>query len=454
MLVKLQTISRRVFIKVSILITFLLLKKKISIAKEFDKKIEGKTSSQKNDAVQNLGIDKDGKSKVYISRGLEPEENVKKAVELFGGIDKIVDKNDIIIIKPNAQWWNQGTTNTNNIKGFIELVLSSNDFKGEIIIAENHHYKKANSRGWTTDQKNGDFNLNQLVQYFNNKGIKNVSKYHWIDGGPNPQPQEGDAGGGNVVNSVEAGDGYVWLKDSIYLSPENRKCMMTYPVFTSQYSKEKIDLMKGCYKNKIYQNNIKLINFACLNHHSYSFGVTASIKNIMGIVDMTCGFQGTTPKGYYNTHFIGKRSFIYQLGVDLKYYGKRFKFGTSLGNKVARSGYWNSHFTGAALGFWMKNVRMPDINILAAENVGWGGRGRSGPQKMTNSKCVAISKDPVALDYIGAKHILLGATPEQEHYYKEKNNPDNPPFSLFLEQCHNQGIGNLLPEFIEIVENT
>ncbi len=83
-----------------------------------------------------------------------------KVLEMVGGIEAIVDKKDIVILKPNAQWWNQGMTNTNAMKQFIEEVLGIPGFSGEIIIAENHHYAVDNSRGWTTKKRNGDFNYN------------------------------------------------------------------------------------------------------------------------------------------------------------------------------------------------------------------------------------------------------------------------------------------------------
>ncbi|MCX8012619.1 MAG: hypothetical protein N3A64_05660, partial [Desulfobacterota bacterium] len=84
---------------------------------------------------------------------------------MMGGIEKFIGKNDIVILKPNCQWWNQGRTNLAAMKGFIDLVLSIPDFKGEIIIAENHHFmdeflpegEKDNIRGWTHfSEINGD----------------------------------------------------------------------------------------------------------------------------------------------------------------------------------------------------------------------------------------------------------------------------------------------------------
>jgi len=448
----LEKISRRIFLKISVVFTLIMMKARFGFTKISQRVSDLMPLSESNQNSKKNTLHRDSISNVYISRGRSPEDNVKNVINLFGGIEKIINNDDIVILKPNAQWWNQGTTNTNNMKGFIELVLNIPEFKGEIIIAENHHYKTLDSRGWTTNERNGDYNLNELIEYFNNAGYKNVSKYHWVDGGPNLKPQEGDGGGGNIVSSVEEGDGYIWLKNNVYVSPEKRKCMMTYPVFTSVYSGKKIDLKRGTLENGKYLQNVKLVNFSCLNHHSSSFGVTASIKNLMGVVDLTCGYHGSNPEGFYNVHFIGKMSSLYQAGIDLKYYSKRLGFGSTLAKEIQGMGYWSTLYTGGALGHWLKTVKMPDLNILAAEYVGWGGRGRNGPDKRSRTNAVAISTDPVALDYIGAKKILLPATPKNEKVYRDLNDPDNVPFRLFLEECHKQGIGNLNKEKIEVIE--
>ncbi|MEN8140606.1 MAG: DUF362 domain-containing protein [Thermodesulfobacteriota bacterium] len=448
----LQNFSRRIFLQVAGLVMFFLSFGEIWPSRSSATEKGGGTPNSGKDSSLPLGTSHHGASNVYLVKGLSPEENVKRAIELMGGIEEFVEPDDIVILKPNAQWWNHGTTNTNNMKGLIELILARPGFHGEIIIAENHHYKDVDSRGWNTEERNGDYNLNELVNYFNENGHENISKNHWVDGGQNPNPLEGDAAGGRVVRSVEEGDGYVWLADKIYESPEGRRCMMTYPVFTSRYSGKKIDIMRGSLVNGEYVDNVKLVNFSCLNHHGRAFGVTASIKNLMGVTDMTCGFQGREPTGMYNMHFVGKMSRLYRAGVDLKYYGRKFGLGPGVGRKVMNRGYWHSQYTGGALGYWLKNVRMPDLNILAAEYVGWGGRGRHGPYKRHQANCVACSVDPVALDYVGAKKILLEATPSSEKKYLSLNSPDRPPFKLFLEECHNQGVGNLSMERINIIE--
>jgi len=133
--------------------------------------------------TMNLGCSEDGFSDVYKVQGGTAEENMERLISLLGGIENIVDNNDIVILKPNAQWWSQGMTNTDAMKAFMLAVLTSKNFQGEIIIAENHQYKQFNGRGWTTDKRNGSFNYNELIEYFHNNGFFNVSKYHWRGAG-------------------------------------------------------------------------------------------------------------------------------------------------------------------------------------------------------------------------------------------------------------------------------
>ena len=361
-------------------------------------------------------------SEIYESKNGKPEDNMSKVIDMIGGIENIIEKQDIVILKPNAQWWNQGTTNTNAMKEFIELILNIPNYKGEIIIAENHHsselINRHNIKGWSTQLRNGDYNLNELIDYFRNKGYKNVTKYHWIDTGK----KKGDKKfknkiikpigetiktilklRGKIVTGPEDGDGYVWT--DIEYTYKDKKTKMTYPIFTSQSSKTKIDFKNGAWKNGEYTNQpIKFINFASLNHHLRNFaGVTSSIKNYLGIVDLSCGYIGVKPKGYYNFHHIGIPGM------------------------------------GGAIATFMKTIRKADLNIVTAEWTGYGSR--TNTKLAANTKTIIASTDPVALDYYGAKHILypLGGSEA------EINNPDNKksPFRKYLELCCEQGIGTL-----------
>jgi len=401
-------------------------------------------SRRKNHDLQTkrfLGVDSDGMSKVYLAKGKAPEENMRDIVQMMGGIERLIGNDDIVVLKPNAQWWNQGMTNTNAMKAFIEAVLKIPGFGGEIIIADNHQYANPNSRAWVTHMRNGDYNYNELIEYFNAKGFRNVTKYHWQCAGPNPSPMQGDAScGSKIVKGPWEGDGYVWREDLVYISPLGRKCMLTYPIFTSKYSGMTIDFKEGAWKDGKYTGQpVKFINFSVLNHHDpHTCGVTASIKNYMGIVDMTCGFQGSTPKGFYNTHYIGIRNLSLPFYKHMPWRIKKI---------VDQYNFKNFYHTGGVIGMFMREIRMANLNIITAHWVGYGSR--TDPKFSGYPRAILASKDPVALDYVACKEILYPLTKKNDsrdwliklHDVSNKQGP----FYKFLETCHNEGIGNIDP---------
>jgi hypothetical protein len=394
-----------------------------------------------------LGIDEDGFSRVFVVRNGAPAENMARILQMMGGIERFVGPTDIVVLKPNAQWWNQGTTNTDAMKGFIDAVLAVQGFAGEVIIADNHQSDGDNSRGWNTDKRNGTFNLNELVEHYHSMGHANVTKYHWHVAGTTSLPLQGGAQGNSRVNGPQDGDGYVWLEDNYYVSPAGRTCFMTYPVFTSSYSGTTVDLKRGAWKDGQWLNDtrVRFINFSALNHHGSDCGVTASVKNLMGVVDMSCGWPGDKPDGTFNAHHIG---------VSKINSWKKSKLFMSLAARLGFQGAFDRyccrhfHHTGGVLGHFMKNVRMPDLNITAAEWVGWGSRTET--DKASREKTILASTDPVALDYVSARDVVLPVTPPELPYYNtsatyyELNDPEmvGGPLYDFLNETARQGIGN------------
>lgn len=396
-----------------------------------------------------LGVSRDGFSDVYLAQGDTPETNMRHIIRMLGGISAIVGRNDIVVLKPNAQWWSQGTTNTDAMHAFIEAVLNIPGFRGEVIIAENHQHANENSRGWNTEKRNGRFNLNELVASFNARGNRNVSKYHWRCAGPNPSPRQGDASSASkIVKGPWEGDGYVWDQTLVYTSPLGRKCILSYPIFTSSYSGVTIDFKNGAwYRGRYTGQPLKFINFSALNHHSEYCGVTASVKNYMGIVDMTCGYQGTTPEGFWNAHFIGIRD---NVTIPLfKYLPWRIRAKV---DSLYKMKYF--HHTAGVLGSIMRDVRMADLNIITAHWVGYGSR--IDTHLSGYAKTVLASRDPVALDYIAGKTVLSPLTKEHApnkawlNQINDVTNTDG-PFHTFLATCHQEGIGNLSPDKIRVI---
>lgn len=448
-----MSITRRYFLKMlmffSLMTSFLGFRKKQSWALNA-------TDESRSKRIVNTpaGVECDGTSSIYFVKNGTGEQNIKVAIEMMGGVEKFFGPSDIIILKPNAQRFNQGMTNTDAMKGFIDLILGVKDFSGEIIIAENHQYEDDNCCGWNTDHRNGQFNLNELVLYYNNQGVKNVTKYHWHVAGPCTYPLEGNGQGKSRVKGPEDGDGYVWMEDNYYLSPSGRKCLMTYPVFTSSYSGITIDLKNGAWQDGRYltDREVRLINFSALNHHGRYAGVSASVKNLMGVVDMTCGFPGDSYPDTYNTHHIG----VSRLKHWLRYGHWRIStYRGWLKDRGLDYCYRNFHHTGGVLGHFMTTVKYPDLNIIAADLVGWGDR--RDLNRAFKPKALLISTDPVALDYIAAKEVLWPGTPEGETersgvMLKKLNNPDDHegPFYKFLLETNRQGVGNLDPLKINV----
>ena len=376
-------------------------------------------------------------SHIYESKNGTPEQNMAKVLEMLGGIETIIGKDDIVVVKPNAQQIRHNMTNTNTMRGFIDQVLNIPGFAGEVIIAENHHCHPDNTAGWTTEYRNGDYNLNELIAQYNDRGIANVTKYHWRDAGVVPNSIVKDSERGRIVSGPDEGDGYVWT-DREY-SYRRRRTKMTYPIFTSSFSGVTIEFKNGVWKNGKYTGQpVKFINMSALRHHSNA-GVTATVKNYFGVVDLTCGYNGEEPAGYYNFHHIAVDwPSIGILRRPMKWFitSKVAKKQGTIRRIAGFVGPQNGAL-GGAVGHFMKAIRRADFNIITAEYAGHQGR-RATP---VHTKTVLASTDPVALDYYAAKYVLYPLGGRKAGY----NDPDNPrgTFRKYLELCHAEGIGTL-----------
>ncbi len=363
-------------------------------------------------------------SHIYFASANGPVQNLENVIRMMGGIQHIIALNDIIVIKTNAQWWNQGSPNLAATKRFIELILNIPGFIGEVIICDNNHrWDPTNNGAWsTTFEINSDVpgvsNLMELINLFQNQGHKNVTYYCWMDTGSDKS---------KLTTGPEGGDGYVYLPDIQYdnggSGDDHRVTIMSYPVFTSSYSGVTIDLMKGAWKDGYYTGQpVKFIVFSALSSH-HTAKVTSAIKNFFGVVDLSGDSDPHSPpygklyEDYFNFH--------------------AFSFNKNEPIEPV------SGAMGGAVGTFLKNVRMPDLFVTTAEWVGVGDR--TVPEKAEQTGAIAAGKDPVALDYYNTKYILYPAAIKQQKNYAEDFNPDNMdmPLRKYLEKCHPQGIGNI-----------
>lgn len=317
-----------------------------------------------------------------------PEQNLKRVVELLGGIDAFVDKDAIVLIKPNIQWWNQGAPNLSTLYTFIKCIMERpGGFSGEVVVAENIHNGKSpwKHAGWSNvfDRNasiDGVNNFYDLTQKLKTEFGDRYSTVHWVDV---------DVGAKRIY-SPDDGVGYVycdgtngvpWLGlDNGCQGAQKRSVIMTYPIFRTDRG-TLVDFKHGIWADGTYSDQpVRFINFAALNHHSEYCGVTSAIKNYLGVTDLSGGPDpyngGKITEDYYNFH-----SFPFN----------NWEAGPKRG------------MIGAEIGFFMNAVRKADLNITSAEWVGLASRTEL---PAARTRAVVASADPVALDYHSTKYLL------------------------------------------------
>jgi hypothetical protein len=158
-------------------------------------------------------------SEVFRSLNGTPQANTEKVVELMGGIDRLAGTDDIVLIKPNVQWWNQGAPNLAVAKSLVDLVMNRpGGFTGEVILAENCHrgdspWKHA---GWAAPfERNSDFqgvqNYTDLCRLLKSTYAGRFSVVHWIN----------VKDGGQRVSGPKDGPGYVFCDGTGWGAPDS-----------------------------------------------------------------------------------------------------------------------------------------------------------------------------------------------------------------------------------------
>ncbi|NWG29581.1 MAG: hypothetical protein HXY48_13765 [Ignavibacteriaceae bacterium] len=136
-------------------------------------------------------ITTDSQSTIYRALIGTQSENLIKVIELMGGIGNVIVKNDIVVIKPNVQWWNHGATNLSALKTLVDLIMNRpSGFYGEVVIAGNCH---RGSEPWTVEEsgwirvyeRNSDIeginNFSELTDHLKKIYRERYSTIHSID---------------------------------------------------------------------------------------------------------------------------------------------------------------------------------------------------------------------------------------------------------------------------------
>jgi hypothetical protein len=378
----------------------------------------------------NNKVTKDTSCTLFRAINGTPSKNLTRVIEMSGGIEKIIGTDDVVVIKPNVQWFSQGAPNLSAVNAFVDMIMHRpGGFNGEVVIAENCHRGASPwlAGGWAnTFELNSDIpqvnNFNDLSVLLKNKYGKQFSICHWIDVDD----------GGKRVFSPKDGNGYVYCDGTGGVplitcenkAPSNnfRATIMTYPIFSTDKGTI-IDFKNGIWERGSYtEQPLRYINFSALNHHSVYCGATSAIKNYLGVSDLSGGADphsgGLLTENYYNFH-----SFPFNEWAP--------------GPKIG--------MIGAEIGVFLKTIRKADLNITTAE---WTGLSSRTNPPVAHTRAVLSCIDPVALDYHATKYILYPNSKISFH------NPDNKnsPVYHYLEKCSEYG-GGLFDERVVQVKS-
>ena len=373
---------------------------------------------------------KEIKSTVYRAVLGAPAENMRRVVDLMGGIEGLIAGDDVVVIKPNVQWWNQGVPNLSALKAFVDLIMKRpGGFHGEVVFAENCHHGSAPwesvSSGWqSVFSRNSDIdrinNFNELGAHLKNAYGDRFSVCHLIDVDEGARRVFGPEDGCGYVYCDGTGGIPLIALDNGASGPDFREVIMTYPIFKTDQGTV-VDFKNGIWENGEYTSQpLKFINFAALNHHSTYCGATSAIKNYLGISDLSGGADphqnGKLTEKYYNFH-----SFPFNEWAP----------GPTPG------------MIGAEIGVFMDTVRRADLNITTAEWIGLASRTEP---PVAHTRAVLASADPVALDFHAAKYLLYPNSNIPVH------NPEDPksPLNQYLVQCAEKGGGVFDEEHVSI----
>ena len=364
-------------------------------------------------------VRKSGRQGATVYRALNgsPADNLEKVLSLMGGVESLFGPDDIVILKPNLQWFNQGAPNIAAMDRLVAVIMErKGGFRGEVVMAENIHRgpKPWEKEGWAIPfARNSDLpgipHYGGLAARLRQTYGDRFSVSHLVDIGS----------GGNRVHSPAEGPGYIVCDgtggvpllsvDNGLAGANRREVVMSYPVLRTDRG-TLVDYRWGVWEKGAYTDRpVKFVNCAALNHHSSFCGVTGSVKNYLGVSDLSGGSDparnGRLSGSYFNFH-----SFAFD---------------------------WNKKgpvpgMIGAEVGFFLKAVRRPFLNITTAEYCGLSDRTEL---PVARTRVVAASADPVALDLHMTKYILHPNSRISVH------DPEDPgsPTAQYLERCAEYG---------------
>jgi len=270
----------------------------------------------------------------------------------LSGSSGMIQRDDVVLIKVNAQWKYRGCTNSDLIRGLIQAILDHPDgFIGEVVIFEN-----GQGRGSLNCNNGSSYPDGTVHANANNENQSFLYLVHTIFNDPRLSSYLLDPIGGTFIGANDH------VKDG-YRKYEN----VSYPCFTTARG-NRVELLEGLWRGSGYSQNLKLINVPVLKIHGGS-ELTASLKHFYGVVSMS---DGQSP---------------------FRHYGG---LGETSGKMVV-------------------SIRTPVLNIIDAIWVSFLSLSGYPANTTFQASQILASQDPVALDYWAAKYILYPISQNSHH---------------------------------------
>jgi uncharacterized protein (DUF362 family) len=265
----------------------------------------------------------------------------------------MIAANDVVLIKVNAQWKYRGCTNSDVIRGLIQVILDHPDgFTGEVVVMENGQGR--GSLNCDTSKAYGDSSVHANA---NNETHTFTYLVDQVFADPRVSSYLLDSIRATFIASdAHDVDGYRHYEN------------VSYPCFTTAGGR-RVELREGLWQGGAYTQNLKLINVPVLKHHVGS-ELTASLKHVYGILSMQDG----------------------------------------------RSGYRHYDGLGETCGKMMVSVRTPVLNLVDAIWVSHLALQGYPASSTFRANQLLASQDPVALDYWAAKYILYPIDENPRHH--------------------------------------
>lgn len=339
-----------------------------------------------------------------------------------GGPTRYISATDVVVIKANGQWPNQGYTHTGVIKGVIDQILQIPGFAGEILICDNVQGEADNSNlgfdASTSNRVNNwpNMNWNDLAQSYRTSG-QPVATVQWASD-PNwrTPPSLPYYSGWNPAS----GNG--WVRSLFVYN--GRNTFLSYPVFQSPLTAGRmIDLKNGVWENGGYTGRkVKVIFIPTLNNHGQGSedyaGLTSAVKCCFGATEIPSPWNGPS-NGYYHIH------------------SSSFAAGSA-------------QAAGELVGRYMNTFYAPVLYITAAMYSGWYSRGitsPSGTAAATNT--VLACENPVSLDYISGRDVISKCGSPAPTWLDPSTQNNNTWLQLL--GCNSQGIGTLNTQQMDVI---